>query len=103
MQCDVCGNEYARSFGVTMGEETFVFDCFECAVHKLAPECEHCGCKIIGHGVEAGDAIFCCDHCLRASGTMDEEDEEDEDLDEDEYEDDLEEEDEEPGRGGRSR
>jgi hypothetical protein len=30
-----------------------VFDSFECAIHKMAAVCEHCGCRIIGHGVEA--------------------------------------------------
>jgi hypothetical protein len=34
----------------------------------VAPECEHCGCKIVGHGVEAGGKIFCCAHCARESG-----------------------------------
>lgn len=32
---------------------THVFDSFECAIHRLAPVCEHCGCKIIGHGLQA--------------------------------------------------
>jgi hypothetical protein len=34
----------------------------------MAPECEHCGCKIVGHGMEAGNKIFCCAHCARESG-----------------------------------
>jgi hypothetical protein len=29
----------------------------------LAPECAHCGCKVIGHGVEEDGRIFCCEHC----------------------------------------
>lgn len=33
-------------------EETHTFDSFECAIHKLAPVCEHCDCKIVGHGIE---------------------------------------------------
>jgi hypothetical protein len=35
----------------------------------MAPTCEHCGCRVIGHGVEAGDGrIFCCAHCAQQSG-----------------------------------
>jgi Rieske Fe-S protein len=29
----------------------------------MAPVCEHCGCRIIGHGVQAGGRFFCCAHC----------------------------------------
>ena len=32
-KCEVCGN---------------------CAIHRMAPTCAHCGCKVVGHGVEAG-------------------------------------------------
>ena len=46
----------------------FTFDSFECAIHRLAPQCAHCGCRIIGHGVEAGQAIYCCVHCARHAG-----------------------------------
>jgi hypothetical protein len=30
--------------------------------------CEHCGCKVIGHGVEAGGTFYCCAHCAHAEG-----------------------------------
>lgn len=33
-----------------------------------APICDHCGCKIIGYGVEAGSGFFCCAHCARNAG-----------------------------------
>ena len=46
----------------------YTFDSFECAIHKLAPVCEHCGCKIIGHGMEAEGTFFCCAHCAREAG-----------------------------------
>ena len=49
--CEVCGNEYYLSFDVIMNDERFTFDSFECAIQRLAPHCEHCGCRIIGHGV----------------------------------------------------
>lgn len=44
------------------------FDSFECAIHALAPVCAHCGCRIIGHGVEAGETIYCCVHCADQEG-----------------------------------
>jgi hypothetical protein len=37
--CDVCGNEYARCFEVTLAGQTYTFDSFECAVQRLAPTC----------------------------------------------------------------
>ena len=38
-QCDVCGNEYHLSFEVIAEGQKHIFDSFECAIHKLAPEC----------------------------------------------------------------
>ena len=61
--CEVCGNDYYLSFEVVTAGNRHVFDCFECAVHKLAPVCAHCGCKIIGHGIEAKENFYCCAHC----------------------------------------
>lgn len=67
--CSVCGNVYDKSFTVRAGNgEESEFDSFECAIHKLAPSCAHCGCKIIGHGTESGDAMYCCASCARISG-----------------------------------
>jgi hypothetical protein len=66
--CDVCGNDYARSFTIDYQGSTHTFDSFECAIHRLAPTCEHCGCRIIGHGHQAGDRMFCCAHCARHAG-----------------------------------
>ena len=67
-RCEVCGNDYQRSFEVLVGGNRHVFDSFECAIQKLAPACDHCGCRIIGHGIEAGQKFFCCAHCARESG-----------------------------------
>ena len=67
-RCHSCGNDYARSFEVTKAGRSYTFDCFECAIHVLAPECAHCGVKILGHGVEADQEMFCCSHCARHSG-----------------------------------
>ena len=67
-RCEVCGNDYHMSFQVITAGQTHTFDSFECAIHKLAPVCEHCGCKIVGHGIEAEGTFFCCAHCARESG-----------------------------------
>ncbi len=66
--CDVCGNDYARAFQVVLGGATHTFDSFECAIHKLAPLCGHCRCKVIGHGVEAKGTVYCCAHCAHHAG-----------------------------------
>ena len=66
--CEVCGNQYDKAFEVRMGGKTHVFDSFECAIQALAPTCAHCGCRVIGHGVEAGGVIYCCAHCADQHG-----------------------------------
>jgi hypothetical protein len=66
--CEVCGNDYDKAFEVVRGDERHTFDSFECAIHALAPECAHCGCRVIGHGVEAGGKVFCCAHCAGQEG-----------------------------------
>ena len=66
--CEVCGNEYDKAFEVTAGGKRHMFDSFECAIHRLAPACAHCGCKVVGHGVEAGGGFFCCASCARMAG-----------------------------------
>ncbi len=67
-QCEMCGNDYDKSFEVVMAGKTHVFDSFECAIHALAPTCSHCGCRIIGHGVEAATEFYCCVHCAEQEG-----------------------------------
>ncbi|MFC7649309.1 hypothetical protein [Streptosporangium lutulentum] len=67
-QCEVCGNDYDMSFEVHAQGAVHVFDSFECAIHRMAPVCEHCGVRIAGHGVEADRRWFCCAHCARAEG-----------------------------------
>ncbi|MEK6245438.1 MAG: hypothetical protein AABM33_13170, partial [Pseudomonadota bacterium] len=60
-KCDACGNDYDKSFQVVTRGKTHTFDSFECAIHALAPTCEHCGMRIIGHGLEKSGRMFCCD------------------------------------------
>jgi hypothetical protein len=62
-KCDVCGNDYDKAFQVIQAGRTMTFDSFECAIHAMAPMCARCGCKIVGHGLEAGGAMYCCAHC----------------------------------------
>jgi hypothetical protein len=66
--CETCGNEYDKTFVVEIGGERHIYDSFECAVHALAPTCKHCGVRVIGHGVEAKDRVFCCASCAQQEG-----------------------------------
>jgi hypothetical protein len=66
--CEVCGNEYDKSFQVVVNGGTHVFDSFECAIQALAPVCKHCKCRVIGHGMEKEGAYYCCAHCAEKSG-----------------------------------
>ena len=67
-ECEVCGNDYDKAFQVVQDGQTHTFDSFECAIHALAPVCAHCGCRIIGHGMEAEGSFFCCASCANRSG-----------------------------------
>jgi hypothetical protein len=69
-RCETCGNDYDKAFEIAMAGSKHTFDSFECAIQKLAPKCAHCGCKIIGHGVESDkdDRFYCCAHCAKVSG-----------------------------------
>jgi hypothetical protein len=67
-RCDVCGNQYHDPLEIRLRGRTGTFDCFECAIQAMAPTCEHCRCRIIGHGVEAQGRMFCCAHCAEQVG-----------------------------------
>jgi hypothetical protein len=67
-KCATCGNDYDKAFTVTMNGKAHTFDSFECAIHRLAPVCAHCGCKVIGHGAEHAGVFYCCANCAKASG-----------------------------------
>ena len=64
-RCDMCGNDYADAFKVVMNGTTHTFDCFECAIHLLAPVCAHCDCRMIGKGIESEGRLYCCESCAR--------------------------------------
>ncbi|WP_114854908.1 hypothetical protein [Brachybacterium sp. YJGR34] len=63
--CDVCGNEYHTPLSISQGDRVGVFDSFECAAQAMAPVCAHCGCRILGHGVEQEASVYCCANCAR--------------------------------------
>jgi hypothetical protein len=67
-KCEVCGNQYDHVLRITVDGKEHVFDSFECAIHRLAPICAHCKCRVIGHGMQSGGSIFCCAHCAHAAG-----------------------------------
>ena len=67
-RCDLCGNDYDKAFTMTREGETRTFDSFECAIAMMAPQCSHCQCKIIGHGVESSGRFYCCAHCAKVAG-----------------------------------
>jgi hypothetical protein len=67
-RCVTCGNDYEPSLVVNVDGRSYTFDCFECAIHELAPVCAGCGCRIIGHGVQSGEQMFCSAHCARRRG-----------------------------------
>jgi hypothetical protein len=49
-RCEVSGNDYDSTSIDASGAGTR-FDCFECAIHLLAPRSDH-GCRVVGHGVD---------------------------------------------------
>ncbi|MEU5883062.1 hypothetical protein [Spirillospora sp. NPDC047279] len=70
-RCDTCGNEYDKTFTVTTHQgRTHTFDSIECAAHTIAPACEHCDCRVLGHGVEADGRFFCCASCAGQVGVQ---------------------------------
>jgi hypothetical protein len=44
--CEVCGNDYDKTFEVHRNGETHVFDSFECAMHALATRL-----AVVGRGI----------------------------------------------------
>ena len=67
--CEICGNRYDKAFTLTTHDgETHTFDSFECAIQGVAPTCDHCGCRIVGHGMESDGVMYCCAHCAESVG-----------------------------------
>jgi hypothetical protein len=70
-KCEVCGNDYDKAFELIAAGQRHTFDSFECAIQAIAPVCEHCKCRVIGHGTEVGGRFFCCAHCARTATSAD--------------------------------
>lgn len=63
--CIVCKNAYKDTLNINYKGVLYTFDSFECAIQQLAPLCQNCGIRIIGHGVEENGRVFCCNHCMQ--------------------------------------
>ena len=69
--CMVCDNDNSKfMMQISLDGKTYTFDCFECAIYKLAPFCNHCGCTIIGHSITCHGQIFCCTYCAKQAGLI---------------------------------
>jgi hypothetical protein len=68
--CATCGNDYDKAFTVTLYDgSSLTFDSVECMAMQVAPTCNRCGVRILGHGLEApGEAFYCCEHCAEKDG-----------------------------------
>ena len=64
--CESCGHATRNGILITVGGVTHYFDSFQCAIHCMAAECEHCGCRILGRPLEAQQRLFCSQECLSA-------------------------------------
>jgi hypothetical protein len=67
-RCEVCGIDYNKAITATQQGTPHKFDRFKCAIHDLALNCNHCGCRVIGRGVESRGRIFCGAHCVEELG-----------------------------------
>ncbi len=71
MSCEVCGNDRKQCFEVRVGEESHIFDSFECAMRALSPKCRYCGCQLTGRGVQIEDVLYCSYTCANADHIRD--------------------------------
>jgi hypothetical protein len=65
-RCEVCGFATRSGIRIIAGGVTHLFDSYQCAIHRLAPECEHCGCRILGRPLEVQQRPYCSPECLAA-------------------------------------
>ena len=56
-QCEVCGNDYYKSFDVVGAGVKHTFDSFERAIHALAPASAHCGCRVTGQRFQESSSV----------------------------------------------
>ena len=68
-KCDVCGNNYDKSFEVRMAGKTYTFDSFECAIHRAGAGVRTL--RMQDHRARrwrAEGRMFCCATCAEHSG-----------------------------------
>lgn len=62
--CATCGFDTNEPLSIRYHAISAEYCCFECAITPLAPICQHCRCKVIGHGAYGPKGeIFCCHYC----------------------------------------
>jgi hypothetical protein len=69
--CATCGQEVSRAFQISTYGDGLVFDTFECAIRRLAPQCPTCGCSILGHGFQSQDGLYCSFGCADEARRLD--------------------------------
>jgi hypothetical protein len=70
-KCEVCGKDYDKAFIVEAAGVQHTSIVSSVRFQAMAPTCEHCQCKVIGHGVEVEGHFFCCAHCARLATSAD--------------------------------
>lgn len=67
--CEACGNDYPLSFEIhTVSGVRQVFNCFGCAIHRLAPVYEQCGRRILTRGMGVARYLFRYSSCAGTNG-----------------------------------
>jgi hypothetical protein len=66
MRCEACGNACEAPMEIRLRGRVRVVDCFECAIHLMAPACARCRGRIIG---QAAGSVYCSPHCARAAAS----------------------------------
>jgi hypothetical protein len=65
-RCEVCGYVTRSGIRIIQGGVTHLFDSYQCAITRLAAECTHCGCRILGRPVEVHQRAYCSQECVVA-------------------------------------
>jgi hypothetical protein len=65
-QCEVCSNKYDKGLEVMLPGRDIRLTALS-ARSGDGPACEHCGCNVIGYGIEVSGRFFCCAHCAKAA------------------------------------
>ena len=63
---DVYKYDDDKAFTITIQNNSYVVDCFEFVLHKLAPFCGRYECRVIGHGIYTPTLTYCSNYCAAA-------------------------------------